>query len=229
MKTKFGAIIVAGSGKAGGHVFAKNRSGSYMRTKTTPVNPQSSYQTEVRNRLSALATAWGGLTAAQRNAWNGAVDSFKSTNVFGDSVKPSGFNLFVRLNSVLLMGGAAQIDIPPQPVEIPAITALSVAADNSSNTVIVTFAPTPVPADYALVIEATGSIAPGKSYVKNLLRQVVIGAAAEASPFDITTEYKAKFGDVGAVGNAIHIRAYFISVTTGQAGLPVVASTLIVA
>ena len=37
MKTKFGAIIVAGSGKINGFVASKNRAGAYLRTKVTPV------------------------------------------------------------------------------------------------------------------------------------------------------------------------------------------------
>ena len=73
MKTKFGAVIVAGSGKVGGHVASHNRGGAYLRTKVTPVNPNTSYQAGVRNRLATIATSWKGLTAAQRLNWNGAV------------------------------------------------------------------------------------------------------------------------------------------------------------
>jgi len=36
MKTLFGAIVVDGRGKLGGHVASKNRHGSYFRTKVSP-------------------------------------------------------------------------------------------------------------------------------------------------------------------------------------------------
>src|SRR3546814_3353017 len=47
-KVKFGALMTDARGKLGGHVFSKNRAGSYLRTKVTPVNQQTSYQTSVR-------------------------------------------------------------------------------------------------------------------------------------------------------------------------------------
>ena len=88
MKAKFGAIVVDGRGKIGGHVATKNKSGSYFRTKVTPVNPQSASQNSVRSRLATRAQAWKGLTAAQRTSWNAAVNDFQRTNIFGDTVIP---------------------------------------------------------------------------------------------------------------------------------------------
>ena len=44
MKAKFGSFIVDGRGKVNGHVISKNRAGSYIRTKVTPVNPRSTAQ-----------------------------------------------------------------------------------------------------------------------------------------------------------------------------------------
>jgi len=42
MKTLFGAIVVDGRGKLGGHVASKNRHGSYFRTKVSQANQQVS-------------------------------------------------------------------------------------------------------------------------------------------------------------------------------------------
>ena len=47
-KIKFGMMMTDASGKLGGQVFSKNRGGSYVRTKSTPVNRQSSAQMNVR-------------------------------------------------------------------------------------------------------------------------------------------------------------------------------------
>ena len=55
MKIKFGAIVVDGRNKIGGHVMSKNRAGAYMRTKVSPVNPRSLDQMSVRSRLSAIS------------------------------------------------------------------------------------------------------------------------------------------------------------------------------
>ena len=65
MKIKWGAMVVDGSGKLGGHVASKNRGGSYFRTKVTPTNPNSTSQAAVRSRLTALSQAFRALTIAQ--------------------------------------------------------------------------------------------------------------------------------------------------------------------
>ena len=102
MKIKFGALVVAGRGKIGGHVASRNRAGAYLRTKVTPVNPATVYQVAVRNRLAGISTDWRGLTAAQRTAWNAAVSDYAKTDIFGDIRNPSGFNLHQKLNNNLV-------------------------------------------------------------------------------------------------------------------------------
>jgi hypothetical protein len=229
MKTKFGSIIVAGSGKIGGHVASRNRSGAYLRTKITPVNPQSQYQTLVRNRLSTLATAWGALTVAQRTAWNGAVGTFKGTNVFGDVVNPSGFNLFVKLNNNLAKIGVAQINTPPAPVSLPAFTTGVLTPANGAQTMGFAYTVTPVPAGVSIRVSATEAIAPGKTFVKNKFRFIQLIAAAAASPAALGAAYIARLGAIGAAGKNIWIKTEYISLTTGQAGVPQIFSAVIAA
>ena len=95
MKIKYGAIIVDGSGKIGGHVASKNRSGSYLRTKTTPSNPNTTAQAQARSVLASLSTGWGVLTDDQRKSWNDAVGDYAKTDIFVDFKNPSGINLYV--------------------------------------------------------------------------------------------------------------------------------------
>ena len=115
MKMKWGALVVDGRGKIGGQVASKNRSGAYLRTKVTTVNPRSTSQISVRNRLAGLSQGWRGLSAANRAAWNGAVADFAKTNIFGDLVNPTGFNLYQRLNNNLLRIGESALSTPPHP------------------------------------------------------------------------------------------------------------------
>ena len=118
MKLKFGAIVVAGSGKIGGHVASKNKAGAYLRTKVTPSNPRTTYQTNVRERLTGLSQGWRSLTDAQRNSWNNAVANFKRSNVFGDIKIPSGFNLYQRINNNILTIGGTILTVPPTPSSV---------------------------------------------------------------------------------------------------------------
>ncbi len=217
MKAKFGAIVVDGRGKAGGHVFSKNRGGSYMRTKVTPSNPQSSAQASVRSRLTEFAQKFRSLTALQIAGWNAAVDSFKSTDIFGDIKNPSGINLYVRLNTNLGLVAASSIDDAPLPSEVPALTTLTATATAGTPTLSVVFAPSPVPADTSLVIKASKQLSPGVSNVKGKTTVVAVKAAASTTPANILSAYVAKYGTLVA-GQKIALEAYQVNEITGQKG-----------
>jgi len=223
---KFGALVVAGRGKIGGHVASRNRGGAYLRTKVTPVNPQTTYQAGVRNRLAGISTDWRGLTAAQRVAWNSAVADFAKTDIFGDIRNPSGFNLHQKLNNNLVNVGESQITAPPLPCAIDALTSVSLAADFTLQTVTLTYAPA-IEADHKIIVFGTPAISPGISFVKSEYRQFDVIATADASPFSIGTEYIAKFGAVGAVGMKIFVSLVQVCTVTGQAGIPITASAII--
>ena len=228
MKAKFGAIVVDGRGKLGGHVASKNRAGSYFRTKVTPTNPNTAAQVLARSRLATLSVAWAGLTDAQRAAWNNATELWKSTNIFGDLKNPSGFNLYQRLNNSLAQVGVAAQATPPQPAAIGAWTTFSFIPDNTG-TMVLTFAPTPVPAGYAVLIDGTAPCSPGIKNANARFRRITSLAAAVATGVDIQAAYLTKFGSIAPIGDRIFLRAKYINIATGQVGLPVEATAVIVA
>lgn len=222
MKIKFGSIVTDGRGKIGGHVASKNRGGAYLRTKVTPINPQSTAQQTVRNRFTGLTQGWKSLTEDQRTAWNKAVDSFQTTDIFGDLKSPSGAQLYQRLNSNLLNVGESEITSPPSPASVPAFNSLSVVVDTTLATIVATFADA-IEEGSKVIISATPGVSAGKSYVKNLYRQIQIASNSDNSPLDITDSYVDKFGSMPEEGQKIYIRFKVISTSTGQAGTPIVA------
>jgi hypothetical protein len=226
MKIKFGSIVTDGRGKIGGHVASKNRAGAYLRTKVTPVNPRSLKQVNARASLSARAIAWRGLTAAQRTQWNSAVASFMGTDIFGDIRKPTGFNLYNKLNINLLNAGGAVITAPPLPIGVGQITTLTPSQVPAGATSLI-YAPTPVPAGFSMIIRATAPVSPGKSFVKSEFRQIAVVAAAAATPFVATVSYAAVFGGPGLAGQKVFFEARLVSTTTGQSGLPTQASCIV--
>src|SRR5690606_32580834 len=119
MKIKWGALVVDGRGKLGGHVASQNRGGSYMRTKVTPSNPQSTFQTTVRQLFGSISSGWSGLTQDVIDAWNAAVDDWKTTNIFGDLKQPSGKALYKRLNQQAQLAGYSAIGTPPAKQTLP--------------------------------------------------------------------------------------------------------------
>jgi hypothetical protein len=227
MKMKFGALVADGRGKIGGHVASKNRSGAYLRTKVTPVNRQTASQTTIRNRLANLSQAWRSLTENQRAAWNAAVSDFAKTNIFGDLVNPTGFNLYQRLNNNLIRIGESAIDTPPMPAAITDIVIGALTANGTTGAMSLAYT---AGADAGSEVEiwATPPVSAGVSFVKSEYRLIDQVTANTASPADIKTAYESKFGSiVGLDGMKVFVKTVAISVTTGQAGVPQSTSAII--
>lgn len=222
MKGKWGALLVDGRGKVGGHVLTKNRQGAAMRTKVTPANPQTNAQVNQRNSLSAFSQAWRDLTAAQRLAWESAAQDVNRQNIFGDSYNPTGKNLYTLTNINLALAGQGAIDDPPAPEAAANLTALAFASNtNAAQTI--SFAPTPVPADNTLIVEGTRPLSAGVTVPGKQFRKFTSAAAAATSPLNSFAAYQTKFG-TPVTGKKIFIRAYFINNNSGQRSLPLQAS-----
>lgn len=227
MKAKFGSMLVDGRGKLGGHVYSKNRGGSYVRTKVSPVNPQTTAQAQARASLTARSQTWRTLTVNQRASWNSAVSNFTGTDVFGDVKTPSGLNLYNRLNLNLQKVGATLLTLPPVPTASPVIDSVSFIADESAQTVIITFAPTPVPADTTYYIEMTSQMSAGRYFAKSEFRFIQNLPATTATGAALTVAYLAKFGALVA-GQKIFMRIRAVDELTGLESQPLVVSAIVV-
>lgn len=222
------AIVADIRNKLNGSVFSKNRYGAYVRTKVTPVNPQSTAQQAVRNRLATNSQAWRGLTDAQRQAWIDAAANFPFTDIYGNTKILSGSALYIKLNNNLDQVGVAAITDAPAPVAIPAVAVSAMSAAAGTPALSLTFTPTPIPADFALVVQTTGNVGAGKSFVKNLYRFISFLDAAATSPANLLAAFEAVHG-APVAGQQIFAKVYMISKLTGQAGIPVSISCTVAA
>ncbi len=224
-KVLFGAGTTDMRNKLNGWVYSRNRYGGYVRSKPTPVNPQTTYQQKQRQQLGNLSSQWRGLTEAQRQAWKDATGDFQITDIFGFPQKLAGNVLYIRLNQNLLNAGESGIDAPPLPVAIPDFFASDLTADSATPSLSISVSEATVPANFACAIYATGTVGPGISYVKNRLR--FIGTAdATTGEIDILSLWQDRFGDLVA-GQKIVVRVRLISTDTGQAGIPSEVSAII--
>ena len=222
MKIKWGMMMTDGRGKLGGQVASKNRSGAYVRTKVTPVNPQSTAQSQVRASFASISALWRGLTDKNRASWNEAVNNWQRTDIFGDLKTPSGFNLFMRLCTPLqnAFGDVIIAQYAPTPVEMPALSEVSATFSTAGSALELA---TSVAGDldldqYVYNVYATAPQSAGKSYVKNAFR--LLGwVEADAATRDITDLYTDKFGALQA-GDNVQIRVQALSRATGQLGVP---------
>ena len=117
---KYGGGISQLSGSIAGNVFSRNRSGAYVRPRTKPVNPRSARQETIRAILSYLAEYWhGDLTSDQRAAWEVYAAAVPMTNRLGETIYLTGYNHFIRSNSVVNTYGGATIDDAPVTLSLP--------------------------------------------------------------------------------------------------------------
>jgi len=187
MKANWAGIgIVAGSGAIGGSVVAQSPAGSVVRRKVTPINPQTTAQTNVRTRVATNAQAWANtLTQAQRDAWNAAAVNFPVKNIWGDVVILSGIALYQRLNlNITLLGGAA-ISVPPLNSAITGITGATLIANHTGPVLTMTMLPATGAANEKFVFFATPAMSPGRKFVRGSQRFIqasaIVGTAISLS------------------------------------------------
>jgi hypothetical protein len=228
MKMKFGAIVVDGRNKIGGHVASKNKSGAYLRTKVTPVNRQSVRQSAVRSLLTTIAQAWRGLTQAQRDSWNSAVSNFKKTNIFGDIVHPSGFNLFQKLNNNIIALGGTLVASPPVVTDLDGFTSLALTYAVVTPALSLAFTGASG-SDHGYKLLATPPVSAGKEFVKSEYRQISTGTALPTSPLNILSVYTAVFGSVGNIGDKIFVKIVPVGAASGVEGIPNACSKISIA
>jgi len=96
---KFGGGVTAMSGSIAGSTFAKNRFGFYIRPRTKPVNPNSSYQSAVRQYMKYFTERWHDtLSSTQRTAWATYAAAVPTKNRLGETVYLTGFNWYLAVN-----------------------------------------------------------------------------------------------------------------------------------
>lgn len=214
MKIKFGAIVTDGRNKIGGHVASKNRAGNYLKTKSTPANPMTSYQSAVRSDFGALAQSWRGLTAAQRASWVNGAPSFPYTDIFGDTKILSGFGLYMQLNGNLNNVNAATLTTCPAPATVEACI-LGSAAIGEAGALTLVFLPAPVPAGHTVAISGTPKLSAGRALSKTDLRKFSQMPAATATSYNCGLDYTARFGAAAAT-DKIYIGVHSVLLSTGQ-------------
>jgi len=134
---KFGFGITEVRGKVGGAVFSKNSTSHYVRNLTVPVNPNTARQVAVRAAVALLTARWSDtLTKLQRDAWDLYASLVTMENKVGEDIFLSGFNHYIRSNTISVSRGSAAIDAGPTIFELPAQDpTFAVAATEAAQTV----------------------------------------------------------------------------------------------
>lgn len=226
-KIKWSGIgIVDGRGKINGTVLSKNRGGAYARVKVTPSNPRSAAQMFVRSNLAFLAQKWKTLTQVERDAWAGAVPNFTRTDVFGDIKTPTGYNLFMRINTALRDASTELFfNIPAPTVEVAGVDSVVgvPGVDPDPGSISVTFDDSSTGNGY-LLIDASPPLSQGVSTAgsryKRIANEEVLNFSNAFSVTDFASSYTDVYGTIPD-GQKIFVRVT-VMMSNGQRGVPFV-------
>jgi len=143
----------AASGKVGSMVASHNSGGQYVRSRTTPTNPNSVFQQEVRNAVRSLTTRWVTLDPEARDGWETYAANVAVVNRIGDTIHISGIAHYVRSNTPRVQANLPIIDDAPQQYDLGEVQGTVIQFSPSSDgTGTLTLDPT---ADW--ITSATGS------------------------------------------------------------------------
>lgn len=228
-KIKWSGIgIVDGRGKINGTVLSKNRGGAYARVKVTPSNPRSAAQMFVRSNLAFLAQKWKTLSQSERDAWGAAVSNYTRTDIFGDIKVPTGYNLFMRINTALRDASTElffNIPAPAVDVVAPDSSGLAAAVDSLNLT---THFPDDAEMNGYLLIDASPQLSAGVSTAGSRYKRITNMEVADFSQLNITNlldDYTSVFG-IPVVGQKIFLRCT-VMMSNGQRGVPFIVSAIV--
>lgn len=214
-------LDVPRSGSYGGVTSSRNRFGQYVRNRSTPVNPASTFQVAVRARMATNAVAWRSLTSLQRTGWNDLALQISRNDPLGQSYTFNGFMAYCSVNNNRLAAGDAVLADAPL-YDVPGVLA-SITPTLTSASFSLAYTATPLPASTRLFWYAGPQRTAGRSFEGDM-RLISVTAAAAASPTNLLAAYQGRFG-TPITGNRI-----FVAGATYKAGFlsqPLLVSSVV--
>lgn len=200
-------LDVPQSGSQADTTAARNRYGQYNRTRSTPVNPNTTYQGAVRNRLSVNSAAWRALTDGQRAGWASLGEQMTRTDSLGQTYTLTGFQAYCSVNGNNLAAGNAVVSAAPALVTPSGLLTATITL--TAAVLSVAYTTTPLGAGIRLFSYCSKPKSAGVMFESDL-RLLAVSAAAAASPADLYATYIARFG-VPVVGQAIFFAFHLYS------------------
>jgi len=209
------ALISGLKGKLGGTVFQMNASRIYARTNARKNNPNSVNWMIQKGYFSNTSQAWKGLTDAQRASWKAVVASWPSYDKYGEPRTPSGYEIFCKVNLVVLGQNQPLITNGFIPAAITPNTAVGIATLTSSAFVVDLGVVGATGFYYAIFAAPPSSVGVLKSKPAYcFMNGIGTDVADLTSIFPI---YIARFGAI-PVGSRVQIKIQIMSATEGTIG-----------
>jgi len=214
-------LIEPRSGSYQGVTSSRNRFGQYVRTRATPVNPNSTFQATVRARQSNNSAAWRALTDTQRAGWTSLGASMIRTDSLGQSYSLTGFQAYCSINNNNVAAGNAIVSSAPALTDPGTLLTTTITSTNAALSV--AYTATPLATGTRLFSFASPQRSAGRNFESDY-RLIAVSAAAAASPANIFSAYQARLG-TPVTGNKIFYS--FVLYNSGFEGPPFLAAQVI--
>jgi hypothetical protein len=223
---KFGSIITDSRGSLGGTTIKWGPYGHTAGNKGQSAKKSTRKQSTIRATFALLSKRWWStLDASQRDGWRALAAATPLPNRWGDTFPLTGLAFYLRVNQRLLQVGTGILDDAPANQTVTALTAatLSVTAPSTAS---LTFTPSPVPADHALVLRTTGLLSPGIVNPAGRYLYCSTYAASATSPQSVYSPLSLLTGTLHT-GRQIFATAHLLSLDTGAESTPIAIATIV--
>lgn len=211
-------LDVPQSGSIAGATHSHNRAGQYKRSRRAPVQPTGTgRRSTARANFGAASTGYSSLTFSQQAAWQSYADAHPITDSLGQSIKLTGHQMYVAVNSQLLNVGQSQTNVPPVSSTVFAVGAVTFTAVSAA-AITVTLGGNGAAGDFAL-IAFTKPLSSGVSSFDTYWQDEVIAGNVSTAQVR-TTAYHAQFG-IPPVGSRIFCKVTPVN-QYGVKGTPVI-------
>ena len=189
---------------------------SILTCRTWPTGPSTNAQVARRASLKKISKSWQLLTNDQRLAWDRLAEGATGITVLGQKAKISGLNLFVRLNSNLVMaGGAMRNEAPIGLDDVPLLRFGAMYVNSSAVRIEQIDEPD---SDLRLIVKMSGAQSVGVS--SGWSKTVVVSSDTETDwgELDLTDAFADVLGTNVVDGKKYFVEMYWVDSVTGFAG-----------
>lgn len=202
-KIVYGSLAGAISGALGNDVFSHGRHGAYLRKRVIPTKAFNVHTIKAHNYLAIMSRYWANVGVPGQAAWNTWAQSHPITDRLGQKQVLFGSAAFVSIGCRMLQAGDTALMVPPTAAPPAPLTALTVVADASAHTCILTTAPNPIGANDRLWVEVALVNSPGTEYLEGKYKLIAVSAKAQATGLAIGAALEARFGTLLETENYI--------------------------
>jgi hypothetical protein len=217
-------VYSTASGSIGGIVYSRNANGAYTRARATPIHPNTPRQSAQKAVFGAISRLWRTLDSIQKNSYVVYAPQFPYVDSIGQVKKYTSFQLFSKVNNLMLKYGSPIIGLMVAPVQLDGCFGINFTSFVASTSLLLNIEFTNggiVPNDTFCIIDAT-RVYPSDGYSpKNPDFKFINRNFQGDNPsiVNLFNFYVAIFGELN-VGDTLFFRTRLVSTITGQVSVP---------